>query len=166
DESNSTRIFVHPSMGCNLTLARKIGYKPDFRAGEDATIIWSLSRRHNGKWIEDTLMGYVEDREINLPKAIESNLAQFKIARRLYREGILDIGLASFARMCLWWSFKIGVLQAMRLYPPLFMKTVDRRRTGGVDQSWQPDREKLEFLADLQKREKAVDWAISPMVQP
>ncbi len=165
DESDTTQVFVHPTMSCNLDLAKEIGYNPDYRAGEDADILWSLARKNHGKWIKDALIGYVEEREINLPKSISSNIAQFKIARQLFHKGILDIGTQAYARMCLWWSLKLIVLQTLRIYPPLFMKTVNRRRLGEADQNFKPDSQKLDFLAEVCEREKTSNWSVSELKQ-
>ncbi len=70
------RYFVHPTLACRTDLARDIGYDPALRAGEDLTLMLTLARRYRGQFIDEALMIYQEDREVNLDKAIASNESQ------------------------------------------------------------------------------------------
>lgn len=152
DFSRTTTLFVHPTLACRLDLARNIGYDASLRAGEDAAMILTLARKHHGLWIDDTLISYQEQREVNLNKSILSNQGQLFLARSLYKQGVLDIGRRKYACMVVRWQAKLLLLRLMRLYPSLYLRTVQHREQGTTHPNWKLARERVEFIHDIQAR--------------
>ncbi|MBN4072376.1 hypothetical protein JYU03_00485 [bacterium AH-315-F03] len=113
----------------------------------------------NAEWITDTLMGYVEDREVNLKKSISSNIGQFRLARKLYHRNILDIGAAQYAKLIGRWSLKLLALNALRVKPSLYLKSVQKRSQGEKPVNWKLGSEKREFLQELRRRNQNNDWS-------
>ncbi len=145
------RYFVHPTLACRTDLARDIGYDPALRAGEDLTLMLTLARRYRGQFIDEALMIYQEDREVNLDKAIASNESQLLQVRRLYRSGVLDRNLWSYVATAMRWRTKLLLLKGMRLYPSVYLRTVPLRSYGQTTPGWSLSSDRTEFLRALQQ---------------
>jgi glycosyltransferase involved in cell wall biosynthesis len=158
DDSRTTRTFVHLSLGCRLELAREIGYAPEFVAGEDAGLVLHLARKYRGKWLQEPLAGYQQMREVSAAKATLSNRSRLRAYRALYKKGILDIGRVAYARMWCRLSLKLMVLNALRLFPALYLKTVPLRSSGSVSDRWRLSEDRRAFLESVRMRNERGDW--------
>lgn len=145
------RGFVHPTMACRTELARQIGYSPIFRTGEDAKILWLLSMKYHGLWFEDALTIYQEDREVNLRKAIDTNMAQLLQLKELFRDGIIT-GLKNRGRLYMKYLCKLGILNLMHIYPSLYLKLVPLRDYGATKPGWTLSEERVNFIKKMRER--------------
>lgn len=157
DFSRTTMLFVHPTLACRLDLARSIGYDASLPAGEDAAMILTLSRRHKGLWIEDALIGYQEEREVNLDKAILSNQGQLRLAKELYGSRVLDIGRKKYASMVIRWHAKLAILHLLRLYPSIYPRTVQLREKGTTREGWNLSGEHAAFIREMRAEFSGTD---------
>lgn len=64
------RLFVGATFAVRTDLLRSIGYDPSARAGEDKRVVYTLSRRGRGSYIEDPLYVYFETRGLDAGKAV------------------------------------------------------------------------------------------------
>ena len=161
DDSRTTKIFVHPTTSCKMSIAKDIGYDPSLPAGEDAALILSLARKYNGKWIHDALALYQEEREVNIYKTISSNRGQLESMKILYKKGILDIGFKKYLKMYTRYKLKLFILNIFRLFPDLYLKTVALRTSGYTDSSWVFTEDKKRFIEEIQKRHITNDWSVA-----
>ena len=159
-DCKSVTFFTHPSLGCKLKLAQKIGYDPSLPAGEDAALMVTLAQKYNGKWIKDTLTMYQEMREVNIYKTISSNQNQLASMKILYKKGILDIDRKTYLKMIVKWKIKLGILNLFRLWPSLYLKTVTMRKAGETDRDWILSHERKDFIELVQKRHLENDWSL------
>jgi len=144
------RSFVHPTLACRAEIAKEIGYKPTIRTGEDAKILWTLSLKYKGLYFDDALTIYHEDTEVNLRKAIESNLGQLSNLKELFREGILGGGKNRIF-LCARIYLKIMALNLMRLYPSFYFRLVNKRYYGEIKPNWKLSKERIDFINSLKK---------------
>ena len=133
-------------MACQLDIAKKIGYDPTVRTGEDAEILWSLSGIYSGLWCKSALTIYQEDREVNLQKAIDSNLGQLRLLRKLYRNNGLRLTAADYIYLCCQYTIKIALLSILKIQPDIYLKSVDRRSYGEVDPLYFLTEEQLNYI--------------------
>ena len=145
------RYFVHPTLACRLDVARDIGYDPAFRIGEDAHT-WSLDDNYRGLFIEEALMIYQEEREVNLEKAILSNVMQLVQVRRLYRRGLIKVGMIEHLALLAKSQLKLAVLRLMRIVPGLYLLTLRFRTYGVTAKGWQLSPERTAFVESLRSR--------------
>lgn len=145
------RYFVHPTLACRLDVARDIGYDPAFRIGEDAHT-WSLDDNYRGHFIEEALMIYQEEREVNLEKAIESNVMGLVQVRRLYRRGLIKAGMIEHVALLAKWQLKLAVLRLMRIAPGLYRLTLRFRTYGVTAKGWRLSPEREAFLESIRSR--------------
>lgn len=145
------RHFVHPSLACRLDVARDIGYDPAFRIGEDAHT-WILDDNYRGRFIEEALMIYQEEREVNLEKAIESNAMQLVQIRRLYRRGLIKAGMIERLVLIAKSQLKLAVLRLMRIMPGLYQLTLRFRTYGVTAAGWRLSPEREAFLESIRSR--------------
>jgi len=146
--SGLPRGFVHPTMACRTELAREIGYCPKYRTAEDAKMLWLLSMKHRGLWFEDALAIYQEDREVNLRKAIDSNLDHLSQLKEMFRDGAID-GFKNRQRLNMRYLYKLAILNLMRLCPSLYLKTIPLRDYGETRHGWTLSEERINFIKNI-----------------
>lgn len=70
--------FVHATLAFKSNLKNVVFYDQSMRAGEDLGVMLRLENNYKGFYCKKYLFIYSEDREVNLKKAIEANLSQFR----------------------------------------------------------------------------------------
>jgi glycosyltransferase involved in cell wall biosynthesis len=146
------RYFVHPTLACRTEVARRIGYDPEFRIGEDAPITWGLDDNYRGCYIEEALAIYQEEREISLGKAIDSKTAHLTQMRKLYRQGMVRAGTLGRFVLLAKWEAKLAVLKLMRVAPDLYRQTLKFRSYGARHEGFQLSPQRMAFLEQLRSR--------------
>lgn len=146
------RAFVHPTLACQMNLARSIGYTSPY-IGEDALIVFTLGAKHRGCFCEEALSVYQEDREIYLQKTIDSNLGQWRTVRELCRNGTFQAGFRDRWALNLKWALKVAVLKTLRIAPQLYLYTVKRRDCGRIAGGWELSEERIRFLDQFRQPE-------------
>ena len=159
-ENKGLKFFTHPTLGCKLEIAKKVGYDASFPAGEDVTLMVTLAQKYNGKWIKDALTMYQEVREVNIYKTISSNQGQYASSKILYKHNILNLTKLEYLKMIIKWNIKLAILQVFRLSPSLYLKTVSLRKDGDIDTEWQLSAERKKFIEQVQKRHNENNWNI------
>lgn len=142
------REFVHPTLALKKDIAEKIGYKITRGKGgpaEDARVIWMLSLKYKGLWFEDALTIYQEERDINLRKAIDTNMAHWQTLKELKREGIIH-SRNQYYLTAFKYFVKIFILGIIRVYPKLYLKFIDLRDYGQLKNGWRLSPEKINFI--------------------
>lgn len=140
------RHFVHHSLGCRMDIARRIGYDPKFRTGEDATITWVLSAMYRGLFIDEALTVYQEEREVSLTKAIDTNQAQIDQIKKIRELGMLPLGLGQYLNLLGRLLFKRTILEMMRLSPSIYRMTLKRRSYGVTLPGYTLSADRLDYL--------------------
>lgn len=143
------KTFVHPTMACSLDIAKKIGYDASIRTGEDAKIIWLLSANYSGLWCECALTIYQEDREINLLKAIDSNLGHLKLLSKIFRNKDFWLNTKDYVYLCCNYVTKLALLNLLKIKPDLYMKSIDKRSCGEVDPLYSLSVEQLSYIKSM-----------------
>jgi len=150
------RYFVHHTLACPVELARKIGYdilETPGGPGEDCRIVITLAAQYRGCYVDEALAVYQEDREVNLTKAIHTNVAQSLALRDLYHEGILQGSRWRFAVMMFRRKVKLMILYVMTVAPSLYRWTVKLRTNGQIDPEFKLDAQRREFIQRVQQGE-------------
>jgi len=147
--------FVHPTLALKKEIAQSIKYKITKGVGgpaEDAKILWILPLKHKGLWFEDALTIYQEERDINLRKTIDTNIAHLQTLNELKREGVFKSGNTYYftAGKCL---IKILILGIMRIYPKIYLRSLDLRDYGRLKTGWQLSFEKIDFIKNNMRTE-------------
>lgn len=121
--------FVHATLGIKKSIIDEffLGYDPSMRAGEDLEIMMKLEHNHKGFYCEEYLMIYVEDREVNLSKAISANTNQLQTLKKLFSKNEIKIGSLVKFNFFINFYFKLLVLYLFYLKPTLYLKTVRYR---------------------------------------
>lgn len=140
------RHFVHHSLGCRLDIARRIGYDPAFRTGEDATITWVLNAMYRGLFIEEALTVYQEEREISVAKAIATNQAQRAQIRAIRKQKLLQLTTDQYGTLLGKLLIKRTILEIMRLAPSAYGLTLKRRSYGVTQAGYTLPAERLAYL--------------------
>lgn len=146
------RYFVHPTLACRLDVARRVGYDPEFRIGEDAPITWGLDDNYRGCFIEEALMIYQEEREVNVEKAISSNAMHLVQIRRIYQRGLIKSGVIGRLVLLAKWRLKQAALRIMRIVPGLYRLTLRFRTYGATAAGWRLSPEREAFLENIRSR--------------
>lgn len=146
------RHFVHHTLGCRLELARRIGYDPKLRTGEDATITWALNANHRGLFYEDALTIYQEDREISLEKGLATNAAQIVQLADARGRGLLNLSIAQYSRLAASLRAKRLALKMMSLAPSLYRLTVPVRSYGETAPDYTLPQWRVDYIASLRAR--------------
>lgn len=145
------KTFVHPTMACRLDIAKKIGYDATVRTGEDAEILWMLPTHYFGLWYEGALTVYQEDREVNLLKAIDSNLGHLRLLMKLFRSKDLRLNTKDYIYLCSKYLMKLALLNFLKIKPNLYMKSVDRRSYGDVAPLYSLSDEQIAYINTIKK---------------
>lgn len=126
--------FVHATLGIKKSIINEffLGYDPSMRAGEDLEIMMKLAHNHKGFYCEEYLMLYVEDREVNLSKAISANTNQLHTLKKLFSKNEIKIGSLVKFNFIKNFYFKLLVLHLFYLKPTLYLKTVRYRYTENI----------------------------------
>jgi len=140
--------FVHPTMACRTAISKEIGYKSTIRTGEDAKILWTLSIKYKGMFFEDALTIYFEEADINLKKAIHSNLSQLSQLKELYMENVL-VGVKNYFLLYMKYLFKLMALNIMRICPSFYPILLNLRAYGETKPDWSLSKERVDFIKHL-----------------
>jgi glycosyltransferase involved in cell wall biosynthesis len=147
------REFVHPTLALKKEIAENIKYKITKGIGgpaEDAKILWMLSLKYKGLWFEDALTIYQEDRNVNLRKAIDTNIAHLQTLQELKQGGVISFDNKYFLTVVKYF-IKIFILGIMQVRPKLYLRFVGLRDYGQLKNGWKLSPEKINFI----KRQKA-----------
>ena len=131
--------FVHPTLALKKEIAQSIKYKITKGIGgpaEDAKILWILPLKYKGLWFEDALTIYQEERNINLRKTIDTNMAHLQTLNELKREGVFKSGNTYYLTAGKY-LIKIFILGIMRIYPKIYLRSIDLRDYGRLKTGWQ-----------------------------
>ena len=142
--------FVHPTLALKKEIAKDVKYKITRGAGgpaEDARVVWILSLKYRGVWFEDALTIYQEDREVNLEKAIYTNIAHWQTLKDFKREGIISSGHKYYLTVGKYF-IKISILNIMRVYPKLYLRFLGLRDYGHLKSGWELSSEKIDFISE------------------
>jgi glycosyltransferase involved in cell wall biosynthesis len=140
--------FVHPTLALKKEIAESIKYKITKGVGgpaEDAKILWILPLKYKGLWFEDALTIYQEERDINLRKTIDTNIAHLQTLNELKRERVLKSGNKYYLTAGKY-LIKIFILGIMRIYPKIYLISIDLRDYGLLKTGWQLSLEKIDFI--------------------
>ncbi|MCX5848697.1 MAG: glycosyltransferase family 2 protein [Deltaproteobacteria bacterium] len=146
------REFVHPTLALKKDIAEKIKYKITGGVGgpaEDARVIWTLSSKYKGLWLEDALTIYHEGRGINLRKAIDTNNAHLQTIKELKREKMIQVS-GKYYFTVLKYIIKIIILNALQINPKLYLHFINLRDYGSLKKEWELSPERIDFI----KRQK------------
>ncbi|HUN53802.1 MAG TPA: glycosyltransferase family 2 protein [Smithella sp.] len=148
--------FVHPTLALKKEIAQSIQYKITSGVGgpaEDAKILWILPLKYRGLWFEDALTIYQEERDINLRKTIDTNIAHLQTLNELRREGIFKSGKTYYPTVVKYF-IKIFILSIMRIYPKIYLRSIDLRDYGRLKTGWQLSPEKIDFIKDNMRKDE------------
>lgn len=124
--------FVHPTLALKSSLLNRIGYDENMRAGEDLAMMIDLERNFKGFYSEEYLMLYVEDREINLYKTIEMHKNHVKSLKKLISMGLICLPRKQKLKILFNLKLKSFILQALRIFPNLYMRSVSFRHRDNI----------------------------------
>lgn len=147
--------FVHPTLALKKEIAQSIKYKITRGIGgpaEDAKILWILPLKYKGLWFEDALTIYQEERDINLRKTIDTNVAHLQTLNELKREGVFK-SANTYYRTAGKYLIKIFILGIMRIYPKIYLRSIDLRDYGRLKTGWQLSPEKIDFIKNNMRTE-------------
>lgn len=134
-------IFIHATLCVKSDIFKSIGYDERFKAGEDFTMMVELKRKYKGFYYKDFLLIYQEEREVFLNKSISSNFAHLRQLKKLYRDKAIK-NYRQLTKYRLIYLIKLLILNCMRVYPPLYLKTVSYRDNGSFDKGILSDEKK------------------------
>lgn len=118
--------FVHPSLMFRRGLLGQVNYDADARAGEDMSLMVELEQGgYKGVYCKKYLVLYFEDREVNLKKTLSAHNNQMNFLRKYMPRWRVD-GLTKM-RMRVRMGIKSLLLNAMRVYPDIYLLTVKGR---------------------------------------
>ena len=142
--------FVHATLGARTELMRSIGYEQGLttvgQIGEDHRMGLVLPTRHRGHYHHGVLMVNQEDREVFLLKAIHSNSVRLRVLRELGEAGTFRVPEPVWRAEVRRVRNKLLVLEAMRLFPPAYKRTVRYRSFGEVTPGYSPAAEDTRCL--------------------
>ncbi|MFC2164586.1 glycosyltransferase family 2 protein [Acidobacteriota bacterium] len=139
--------FVHTTMACHLEIAKNIGYRPGLKAGEDLSILWTLSSKFKGMYFKDALsIFHLTDTSLN--HAIECNLGHHAQLREFHKKGIIT-GLANYIEIKIKYLAKLLLLFSLRICPSVHQKLTSLSSKGEVDSEWKLSRKRIEFIENL-----------------
>ena len=136
-------------------IAESIKYKITQGVGgpaEDAKILWILPLKYKGLWFEDALTIYQEERDINLRKTIDTNIAHLQTLNELKREGVFKSGNTYYLTAGKY-LIKIFILSIMWIYPKIYLISLDLRDYGRLKTGWQLSPEKIDFIKNNMRTE-------------
>jgi|GEM_PF-886317 len=142
------RQFVHPTLAVRRDVAQKIGYKITEGPGgpaEDARMIWTLSLKYKGLWMDDALTIYQEDRDLHLQKAMDTNKAHRQTLRELQAEALIHPDM-KYYRTVMKYSLKIVLLNLLRIAPRIYPRFVGWRDYGETQRGWRLSADKIQFI--------------------
>ena len=140
--------FVHPTLALKKEIAEIIKYKITGGIGgpaEDAKMLWTLPLKYKGLWFEDALVIYQEEVNVNLRKAIDTNIAHLQTVKELRREGVINSGSVYYLTAAKYFV-KIFILGIMQVYPALYLKFTNLRDYGRLKSGWTLSSEKIDFI--------------------
>ncbi len=96
--------------------------------------------------MEDALTNYQEDREVNLRKATDSNIAQATLLWHLGAGGEVRRD-RRWMSLLLRYLVKIAALSTMQIAPRLYVLTLRAREHGTVAMGWRLSSQKIAFIS-------------------
>lgn len=144
--------FVHPTLAMKKQIARDVKYKITRGKGgpaEDVRMMWMLSLKYKGSWFEDALTIYQEDRDVNLRKAIDTNIAHCQTLKDFKKEEVIDSDYKYYLTVGKYLA-KIFILNIMRVYPELYLKFLNLRDYGKLKSGWELLPGKTDFIKKQQ----------------
>ncbi len=146
-------VFVHATLAGRTDLMRSIGYESRLttvgQIGEDHRMGLVLPARHRGHYHHGVLMVNQEDREVFLLKAIHSNTVRLRILGELASQGLFPVPARQWRAELRRLRLRIAALNVMRLYPPIYLRTVAHRGYGVVSPGYIPSQADEAFLEDV-----------------
>jgi hypothetical protein len=149
--------FVHPTLALKKEIAESIKYKITGGIGgpaEDAKMLWTLPLKYKGLWFEDALVIYQEEVNVNLRKAIDTNIAHLQTIKELRREGVIN-SCSLYYLTAAKYFVKIFILGIMQVYPALYLKFTDLRDYGRLKSGWTLSSEKIDFINKINRYNKS-----------
>lgn len=120
--------FVHPTLAFKNSISNVINYDKEMKAGEDLYVMILLSNKYKGCFLEQNLMLYFEDREINLQKTIQMHRSHSISIHRLFKENLLHVKLKDKILVITALLVKKLILAFFQIKPSLYLKTVKFRK--------------------------------------
>lgn len=145
------KTFVHITLALKKEIAESIKYRISRGTGgpaEDARMIWMLPLQYKGLWLEDALAIYQEDRDINLRKTIDTNIAHLQTLKELRWEGLFQPGYKYYISLIKYFM-KIIILETMQAYPKLYLNFVNLRDYGKLKNGWELSSGKIDFIKNI-----------------
>lgn len=142
------RGFVHPTLACRTEILAKIGYRETRGVGgigEDIEVCWLLPLNYRGRYCENALSIYQEDREVTVRKARDSNIARAALLIEMGRRRSLRIGRAYWAMVIRCFA-KVAVLWVLGAAPSIYRHTVRMRSYGAVLPGWRLSDRQMQFI--------------------
>lgn len=119
--------FVHATLAFKSSLKSAVSYDSTMPAGEDLRVMLNLSNNYRGYYCEDYLFIYFEDREVNLKKATDANLSQFRSVLEAMDKKIIKVNRKEKFSFLLKKVVKISILRLFLLSPSFYLKSVNFR---------------------------------------
>jgi glycosyltransferase involved in cell wall biosynthesis len=138
--------FTHPTLACDLTLARSIGYPSAMTTGEDTLMIIALSAKHRGCFYEDALIAYQQSRSDGPRKAIHNNWDCFQCLRLARARHLVEIEPWEMLLHATRTAAKLAMLVAMMAVPFTYRFAIDQRSSGNISPDWRLSPDRLEFI--------------------
>lgn len=129
-DSTLFRGFVHPTLAFKSSIKEVVNYDKKMRAGEDLSLMIELSNNYRGKYLDENLMLYFEDREVNLQKTIQMHESHTETIRKVIKERTVTVSKSDYLKINFLLFAKNMILKAFLLKPSLYLKTVKFRKKG------------------------------------
>ncbi|MFZ1037730.1 MAG: hypothetical protein WAN57_11035, partial [Smithella sp.] len=93
-----------------------------------------------------------EERNINLRKTIDTNIAHLQTLNELKREGVFKSDNTYYLTAGKY-LIKIFILGIMQIYPKIYLRSIDLRDYGRLKTNWQLSSEKIDFIKSNMRTE-------------
>jgi glycosyltransferase involved in cell wall biosynthesis len=120
--------FVHPTLAFRASLLNVLKYGEGMIIGEDLMVMVYLNQKCNGYFCKEFLMLYLEDREVNLNKTLDFHRNSIRTTTALIKSNILPMSIKNRILFFIKSSIKSILLNAMRIAPSIYLKTVKYRQ--------------------------------------
>ena len=149
-DDRKTKSFLHPTLSCESSILKKLGYDPTSTAGEDFFAIYSLSKEKDGFWSDDPIIAYREDSNPN--KAKEAILSKVNQIKTLQQIAASD-GLTFDIKKTIWKvRIKKWLLSMFLIYPPAYKWTFSSRSHDSSKVGAILSKSKLDYIGEAKRR--------------
>jgi len=131
-QSKLMRGFVHPTLAFKSELVKEINYDKTMSAGEDLLVMIMLSNGYNGKYLDENLMVYFEDREVNLLKTRQMHKSHTITIQKVLDEKLVNISALDSLIIKATLLLKKIVLNMFMLRPSFYLLTVKFRNKKSI----------------------------------